>query len=153
MTTAEGVKVPFIGGPLGEHGEDDMRGHRVRTAANLVEGTVVDHLPASVDGDEPDVIERYVMTHDGERWIYRYDGRHVRPVRERNRVLLVVGGPFDGTITKIRAFASALTLQAPNTTAGHHTAHWYRETFFPGHGDEYELRHDDLVGQYWQYTG
>lgn len=152
MKTTTRVVVPYIGGTAEERGRSLIH----EDPASLVEGRVqeyypVEHGTAAGNADRPDVVERYVLTLDGDRWIWRYEGTHERPLRERLRRLQFVGGPLDGTLSK-ELFASALTPEPQFPTAGHHTAAWWRKNVLGEHGAEYELRHDGVVGQYWQYT-
>lgn len=149
------VVVPYIGGTAEERGRSLIH----EDPASLVEGRIqeyypVEHGTAAGNADRPDVIELYTLTFDGDRdrWIWRFEGTRERPLRDRLRRLPFVGGPLDGTLSG-ELFASALTPEPRVANAGHHSAAWWRKSVLGEHGAQYELTHDEVVGQYWQYIG
>lgn len=102
------VLVPYVGGPL-EHWDGAERHTEEFEEHELVAGVVFDFNPSMLSGYGEDVIERYVLTHTQDGWIYRYEGRHERelapgetrraPVRDVST--RVVDGPSAGGLVVI----------------------------------------------------
>ena len=148
------LRVPYVGGPL-EYGQDGEQNYELFDTAvdELAEGEVFDVPMHQLDSRNDDVIERYLLTRDDGRWIYRYDGQHERPRpagEPRHRAIKdvvthVVGGPSDRGIVVI----DRMDVERPEL---YDNPQYRRRRFSEEVADQYTLRHT-AEGWQWHWTG